>query len=99
MKVDTLLVDKIAALAKLKFDDTAKEAIVKDLGDILTFVEKLGEVDTTGVQPQIYMIDEVNVLRPDVAKQTITHEEALSNAPLRDSDYIKVPKVINRADE
>ena len=99
MKVDTLLVDKIATLAKLRFDDAAKENIIRDLGDILSFVEKLNEVDTTGVEPQIYMIDEVNVFRRDEVKQVITREEALSNAPLHDSDYIKVPKVINRANE
>ena len=99
MKVDTQLVDKIATLAKLRFDDEAKGKIVQDLGDILTFVEKLNELDTTGVEPQIYMIDDVNVLRKDVVQQVITRDEALSNAPLHDSDYIKVPKVINRADE
>ena len=99
MKVDTLLVDKIAKLAKLKFDDQAKDNIVRDLGDILKFVDKLSELDTTGVEPQIYMIDDTNILRKDVVVEEITHEEALSNAPQRDSDYIKVPKVINRADE
>ena len=99
MQVDTQLVDKIAKLAKLKFDNEAKENIVRDLGDILKFVDKLSEVNTEGVEPQIYMIDETNILRRDAVVEEITHEEALSNAPLRDSDYIKVPKVINRADE
>ena len=61
---------------------------------ILAFMAPLKEVDTTSVEPLIYMTDEVNVLREDVVKQEITHEEALLNAPKKDADFFHVAKVI-----
>jgi aspartyl-tRNA(Asn)/glutamyl-tRNA(Gln) amidotransferase subunit C len=96
MTVDKALVDKLATLAKLQFTEEEKEAFVKDFARILQFVDKLREVDTTGVEPLLYMSDEVNVLREDTPVQTITKEEALRNAPAKDSDYFKVPKVIQK---
>lgn len=96
MQVNEELVDRIATLAKLEFDAGRKQEIIKDLNQVIAFVEKLNELDTTGVEPLVYMTDEVNVLRPDVAKQTITHEEALKNAPDKDSDFFRVPKVIGK---
>jgi aspartyl-tRNA(Asn)/glutamyl-tRNA(Gln) amidotransferase subunit C len=96
MEVNKQLVDKIATLSKLEFDDTTKEEIRKDLERMIGFVDKLNEVNTDGIEPLIYVNDEVNVLREDVVKQVITKEEALSNAPTKDSDYIKVPKVISK---
>lgn len=96
MKIDNELVDKLAGLSKLEFDEQAREDIKKDLQKILDMVERLNEVNVDGVEPLIYMSDEKNVLRKDVVKDTVTKEEALLNAPLRDSDYFKVPKVIKK---
>lgn len=96
MKVDDQLVDKVARLAKLSFEGEAKENIKKDMTRILDFVEKLNEVDTEGVEPLIYMNDESLQLRADEAKETISQKEALKNSPLKDSDYFKVPKVLNK---
>lgn len=96
MKIDNALVDRLAELSKLEFDEQAKEGIKKDLQGILDMVAKLEEVNVDGVEPLIYMTDEKNVLRKDVVKDTVTKEEALQNAPQRDSDYFKVPKVINK---
>jgi aspartyl-tRNA(Asn)/glutamyl-tRNA(Gln) amidotransferase subunit C len=96
MNIDKDTVDKIAHLARLEFEDKAKEEIIKDMNNMLAFVNKLNEVDTTGVEPLIYMSDEVNVLREDDVVQEITQEQALKNAPEKDSDYFKVPKVIDR---
>ena len=64
---------------------------------MLGFIEKLNELDTTNVEPLIYMSDEVNVLREDDVKHDISQDEALKNAPKHDSDYFKVPKVIEKA--
>jgi len=94
MKIDKTTVDHIAHLARLEFDEAGKEKMMGDMNKILTFMEKLNELDTEGVEPLIYMSDEVNVLRPDVAKIEITHAEALKNAPKADSDYFRSPKVI-----
>jgi len=94
MKIDTDIVDKIAHLARLEFENEAKEQIIKDMNNMLALVGKLDELDTSNIDPLIYMSDEVNVLREDVVKQEITQDEALKNAPKHDSDYFKVPKVI-----
>ena len=96
MKIDNETVDKIAHLARLEFNDQSKEQIIKDMNNMLSFIEKLNKLDTTGIEPLIYMSDEVNVLREDEVKQEITQQEALKNAPKHDSDYIKVPKVIEK---
>jgi len=94
MKIDNETVDKIAHLARLEFDSEAKEQIIKDMNNMLAFVDKLNEIDTSNIEPLIYMSDEVNVLREDIVKHEITQAEALKNAPKHDSDYIKVPKMI-----
>ena len=96
MNIDLSTVNKLAELAKLEFDEVGKEEIIKDLNRILILIEKLNEMDTSNVEPLIYMNSEVNVLREDQVQRTITQKEALKNAPQKDSDYFKVPKVINQ---
>lgn len=96
MKVDNQLVDKVAELAKLEFDAQAKQKMISDMDKILSFVGKIEELDTEGVEPLIYMTQETNVLRNDEVGQHNTKEEALKNAPDKDSDYFKVPKVLNK---
>ena len=94
MKIDDNLIDRLAELSKLEFDANEKTEIREDLQKMLNFVQKLDEVDTSGIAPLMFMTDEVNRLRPDEAMHEITKEEALKNAPKKDSDYFKVPKVI-----
>ena len=96
MKVDNQLVDKVAELAKLEFDAQAKQKMISDMDKILSFVGKIEELDTEGVEPLIYMTQETNILRNDEVGQHNTKEEALKNAPDKDSDYFKVPKVLNK---
>jgi aspartyl-tRNA(Asn)/glutamyl-tRNA(Gln) amidotransferase subunit C len=94
MEVNDALVDKLAHLARLQFEASEKEEIKKDLQKMIAFVEKLNELDTTGVDPLLHMTDEINVLREDEVKGSITREAALKNAPLHDEQFFKVPKVI-----
>lgn len=96
MKIDNATVDKLADLAKLEFDKESKKNIITDLNRILSFIEKLNELDTDNVEPLIYMTDEVNILRDDITKQDVTQHDALKNAPKHDSDYFKMPKVIGK---
>jgi len=77
MEVNDALVDKLAHLARLKFDASEKEEIKKDLQKMIAFVEKLNELDTTGVEPLLHMSDEINVLRQDEIKGSISREDAL----------------------
>lgn len=97
MRIDEATLDRIAELARLDYSDpAARAAILADMEKVFTFVEKLNEVDTTGVEPLIFMTDEADVLRDDVAEATITKQEALMNAPVKDSDYFKVPRVVDK---
>lgn len=90
------MVERLAELAKLEFTDEEKLEFISDFNKILAFVEKLEEVDTDGVDPLVYITDNKNVTREDVSRTEISKEEGLENAPLHDSDYIKVPKVIKK---
>lgn len=94
-KIDIKTVDEVAHLARLEFNDEAKAEILNDMNRMLAFVDKLNELDTENIEPLIYMTDEKNVLREDEPEQTITQKESLKNAPKKDSDYFKVPKVID----
>ncbi|RFZ85518.1 Asp-tRNA(Asn)/Glu-tRNA(Gln) amidotransferase subunit GatC [Mucilaginibacter terrenus] len=94
MTIDEQTVDKIAHLARLELGAQEKQDMIADMNKILGFMDKLNEVDTTGVEPLIYMTDEPNTLREDVIKQEITTAEALSNAPDHDGSHFLVAKVI-----
>ena len=94
MKIDKEHLNKIAHLARLEFDEKTADKMMEDMTKIITWVEKLNEVDTDGVEPLTTMSHEVNVLREDEVKNHLDHERALKNAPQKDADYFRVPKVI-----
>jgi aspartyl-tRNA(Asn)/glutamyl-tRNA(Gln) amidotransferase subunit C len=96
MEINEAIVDKLANLARLKFDATEKEDIKNDLQKMIQFVEKLNELDTTGVEPLLHMSGNVNVLRADEVKGSITREAGLQNAAMHDEHFFKVPKVIKK---
>ena len=96
MKISEEIVDHIAHLARLEFEGDKKQAILNDMENIISFMDKLCEVDTENVEPLIFMNDEYNKLREDVAKVTVTQDEALKNAPKKDSDYFRIPKVLDK---
>ena len=96
MEINEQTVDKLADLAKLEFDAESKKGIVKDLNRVIGFIEKLNEINTDNLEPLVYMSNEVNIMREDDVKHDITQQEALKNAPKKDSDYFKVPKVIDK---
>ena len=96
MKITNKLIQDIAALAKLEFDEKSREKMKEDLERIIRFIDKLSEIDTDGVEPLIYLSEEVNVLREDEIKGVISQVDALKNAPEKDSDYFKVPTVLKK---
>jgi len=96
MTIDKETVEKVAHLARLELNETETQEMIKDMSKILDFMAKLNELDTSGVEPLVYMTRDVNVLRDDVVKQQVTHEEALENAPKHDKDYFLVAKVIEK---
>ena len=96
MKIDRPLLDKIAHLARLEFDEKDAAKMMSDMTAIVEWVEKLKEVNTDGVEPLTTMSHEVNVLREDEVKGSIAQTEALKNAPVHDEQFFKVPKVIKK---
>lgn len=96
MEVNNTLVDKLAHLARLKFDASEKESIKNDLQQMIQFIEKLNELDTTGVPPLLHMSSSVNVLRTDEVQGSISRQQGLQNAALHDEQFFKVPKVIKK---
>jgi len=96
MKITNKLIQDIAALAKLEFDEKSAEQMKVDLERIIGFIDKLSEIDTDGVEPLIYLSEEVSVLREDGIKAMVSQVEALKNAPEKDSDYFKVPTILKK---
>tara|TARA_B110000196_G_scaffold165492_1_gene142304 strand:- start:1524 stop:1814 length:291 start_codon:yes stop_codon:yes gene_type:complete len=96
MKIDKKLISDLAKLAKLDFDDKSSLDMQDDLKKIIGFVEKLSEIDTDNIEPLVYLSEELNVMRDDMEVQNLTQENALKNAPKKDSDYILVPKILNK---
>lgn len=94
MKIDKETLQKIAHLARLDFEEKGAEQMEADMTEILDWVEKLNELDTEGVEPLTNMSAEQNVLREDEPKEPLSHERGLRNAPKKDSDYFRVPKVM-----
>ena len=96
MKITNKLIQDIAALAKLEFDEQSAEQMKAALEKIIGFVDKLSEIGTEDIEPLIYLSEEVNVLREDEIKAVVSQVEALKNAPEKDSDYFKVPTVLKK---
>lgn len=96
MEINDELVDKLADLSRLKFNEAEKVEIKKDLEKMIGFFDKLQEVDTNGVEPLLHMSAAKNIMRPDQVLVETTSEDALKNAPDADKNYFRVPKVIRK---
>ena len=96
MDVNDAMVNKLAHLARLHFSEDEKTEIKDDLRKMISFVEKLNELDLDGITPLLHVSEERNVFREDEVKGSVSREEALKNAPLHDGRFFKVPKVIKK---
>jgi len=96
MEVNDAMIENLATLARLHFNEEEKKEIKDDLQRMIAFVDKLNEVNTEGVRPVLHMSDEINVFREDEIQGSISREEGLKNAPLSDGVFFKVPKVIKK---
>lgn len=97
MAIDLKEVERIAALAKLGFSGEEKQKLTTQLAQIVAYIEKLNELDTSDVEPTSHVLEINNVFRQDEVESWITQEEALQNAPARKNGYFSVPKVINQS--
>lgn len=96
MIIDKQTIDKVANLARIEISDNDVDTLIADMNKILTFMEKLNELDTTGVEPLVYMNTEENVWREDVIKQEITVADGLKNAAKHNESFFFVPKIIEK---
>ena len=96
MKISTEDVQKLAHLSRLQLNDSEAEAMKQDLSKILDFVAAIEAMDLEGVEPLVYMTDRENVLREDAPETVMTHAQAMKNAPDADSDYFRVPRVVEK---
>ena len=96
MNIDAKMIETLAHLARLRFNEAEKESIRTDLEKMVAFVEKLQTIDTTGVAPLLHISDAANVLREDIVQGSISREDALLNSPVKDEAFFKVPKVIKK---
>lgn len=94
MNINRELLDKIAHLARLEVAEKDAEKLMHDLTSILNWMEKLNEVNTEGVKPLPSMSHEINAFREDKVAPHLDHAQALKNAPRKDEDYFRVPKVL-----
>jgi aspartyl-tRNA(Asn)/glutamyl-tRNA(Gln) amidotransferase subunit C len=97
MSVTRKDVEHIAELARLKFKDEELENFTHQLNDILAYMEQLNELDTENVEPLSHPNEGSNVFRDDINKPSLNREQALKNAPDKDDQFFKVPKVIGGA--
>lgn len=88
----------VAGLARLRLDDAATDRLVREMGDILSYMDKLNELDTEGVEPMMHALEMTNVFREDVVGASLSREEALKNAPQHDGEYFLVPQIIDTGD-
>lgn len=95
MKITKADVEHVAKLARLEITETEQEAFSRQLSAILTHVEKLKTLDTSGVEPTATVLDQTNVLREDKARAGLSVEKALANAPEAEDGYFVVPKIID----
>ena len=94
MSIDLQTVKKIASLSRISVTDTEAEAMVPELNNILGWVEQLGEVDVTGVEPMSAVIPNHQRLRDDVVTDGNVRDKVLANAPQAEHGFFAVPKVI-----
>ena len=96
MEVTDSMINKLASLAKLRFNETEKESIKNDLQKMISFVQKMDEVDTNNVEPLLHISRHPNNWREDVQEGSCSQQEALQNAPKHTGAFFLVPKVIQK---
>ncbi len=91
MKMD---IEKVARLARLELSEEDREIFGNQLEQVLTYMEQLNRLDTTGVDPTSHAIPIYNVFREDEVKPSVSQEEVLAIAPDGEEGHFKVPRII-----
>tara|TARA_B100000965_G_scaffold403551_1_gene431905 strand:- start:1943 stop:2233 length:291 start_codon:yes stop_codon:yes gene_type:complete len=96
VKIDIKTIEKLASLSKLNFSEEELDLISKDMSKMVDFINQLDEIDTEGVEPLIHVNEGFNNWREDEIREMLDQKEALSNSPIKDSTYFKLPKVLDK---
>jgi aspartyl-tRNA(Asn)/glutamyl-tRNA(Gln) amidotransferase subunit C len=94
MSLPRTTVENVALLARLKLNDQELEAMTRQLGQILEYVDQLSELNTDGVEPMAHAVELTNVLVADIPAASLPREQALANAPNHDDECYRVPAVL-----
>lgn len=94
--VDNKLIEHLSHLARLHINEKEIESLKGDMQQMIDFVNVLQEVDTSGIEPLLNMASQKNVLRDDVVVENTSKQDILLNAPHKDNNFFKVPKVIKK---
>lgn len=92
--IDATLVRHIAHLARLKMDESEVDEMARELSTIVEYIDQLSAVDTTDVPPTAHALPVQNVFREDEVRSSLPVEQALSNAPMREGEFFRVPKIL-----
>ena len=96
MIVNDASIEKLAHLSRLELKEAEKEEMKIELQKMIGFIDKLNELDTSGVEPLLHMSENVDIFRNDEVSGQISKEDVFKNAPLHDGNFFKVPKVIKK---
>ena len=94
-KIDQAQVRKVARLSRLRLTEAEVEEFTGQLSAMLDYVEKMNELDTDNVEPLAHCLPVSNVFRADSVKESLGTEKTLANAPQRDGEFFKVPKILD----
>ena len=92
--IDTEIVRHIGTLSRIDLTDEEIAVFRAQLSDILSYFDKLQELDTEGIEPMAHAVERTNVFAEDVPGESLTPDQALANAPRRDEDFFRTPKVV-----
>jgi aspartyl-tRNA(Asn)/glutamyl-tRNA(Gln) amidotransferase subunit C len=96
MEISKQEVEHVAKLARLEITESEKDAFSRQLSGILTYIEQLKSIDTTGVEPTATVLEQTNVFREDTVRPSLPVEHALANAPNAQDGYFQVPKILEQ---
>jgi len=94
-KITKVDVEYVAALAQLSPSEEVKEKLVREMDEILAYMDKLNELDTSEIEPTMHALPMTNVFRDDQVEPSLPRESALANAPLADDEYFLVPRILD----
>lgn len=96
MEISDELIDRLCYLTRLQFEGDARAEIRADLQNMLRMVEKMNELDVQNIKPLLFITTDENRMRADAPQQDVDKNQGLSSAPLRDADYFRTPKAVDK---